>query len=47
LTAPSRAPPLADEAEQRGWPVLRESADHLATLTHGALIADRLVELLS
>jgi hypothetical protein len=32
----------ADEAARRGWPTLREAADHLAPLTRPAWIADRL-----
>ncbi len=38
--------PLADDAESRGWPTVRESADHLAMLTRPRLVADRLAELL-
>jgi hypothetical protein len=37
---------LADEAEARGWPVVRERADHLAMLTRPELVADRLHTLL-
>jgi hypothetical protein len=35
----------ADEAERRGWPTLREAADHLAPLTRPEWIADRLTRL--
>jgi hypothetical protein len=37
--------PAADEAARRGWPTLREAADHLAPLTRPAWIADRLTGL--
>jgi pimeloyl-ACP methyl ester carboxylesterase len=37
----------ADEAERRGWPTRRESADHLAMLTHPELVVGHLVRLLS
>jgi hypothetical protein len=36
---------VADEAERRGWPTLREAADHLAMLTRPGLILDRLARL--
>jgi Alpha/beta hydrolase family len=35
----------ADEAERRGWPTIREAADHLAILTRPAIVAERLLEL--
>ncbi|WP_020669324.1 alpha/beta fold hydrolase [Amycolatopsis nigrescens] len=37
--------PVADEAGRRGWPVLRERADHLAMLTNPDRIAGLLHEL--
>lgn len=40
---------VADEAERRGWLVVREPADHLAMLTRPAAIAgllDRLIKAL-
>lgn len=36
---------VADEIERRGWPTLREAADHLAMLTRPELILDRLARL--
>ena len=36
----------ADEAERRGWPTRRESADHLAMLTQPELVVGHLVRLL-
>ena len=36
---------MADEAERRGWPTLREARDHLAMLTRPELILDRLARL--
>jgi hypothetical protein len=35
----------ADEAERRGWPTRRETADHLALLTRPELVAEHLVRL--
>ena len=36
---------MADEAERRGWPTLREASDHLAMITRPELILDRLTRL--
>ena len=38
--------PFADEAERRGWPTIREAADHLAIMTNPGLVAGRLLDLL-
>ena len=38
--------PFADEAERRGWPTIREAADHLAIVTNPGLVAGRLIDLL-
>jgi pimeloyl-ACP methyl ester carboxylesterase len=38
--------PFADEAERRGWPTIREAADHLAITTNPGRVVDRLLELL-
>jgi hypothetical protein len=37
---------VADEAERRGWPTLREDADHLSILTAPDWIVDRLIALI-
>jgi hypothetical protein len=37
----------ADEAERRGWPVRRLDLNHLAVLTHAAVVEAKLVELLT
>jgi len=36
---------VAEEAQRRGWPTLREPADHLAMLTRPEMILDRLAQL--